>query len=293
MPKPKTSVRKRQISELRKRQRKLVAGPWFKPVYRPEKMPAVKTNAEERRHYANLAKNNPATFDGSIRRIGKVKQGSTRKKAGVLIPTAETKFSKWYGARKGKNQQKRAVEMKKKRFKKAPYSIGANALIELVDKKGKPTYIMLIQRPRNVATGGPLHFDFAAGLTMAKTKPLDALKKKIREETGIPLSKMNVIGKGFKKSGKGEAFALHLKEKNANYDIVHVIRAGITPEEARRLFEKLENKKWKPPKIAIIERTPEAIRKFIRNEGKIWLPEVLRLYARELALYPGKNRKRK
>lgn len=283
-------TRHKQIQDLLRRNRGLVLGPWYRPVFRPTSMPQPRLEPIERRQFGLLQRTNPQAFDSGLRRVGFVERGSTRHRMGVSIPVSKTRFSKWFGARKGGIHRKRVLLKHPLRFEKAPYVIGVNAILELTDEKGQPTHVLMIKRPFTVAEF-PNFYDFAAGLLREKSKPVALLKERIRKETGIPKSRLRVVGNGFKYSKTGEAFALYLDEKAANYDVVHVIRANITPEEFKARFARLRDD-WKPSAFAIIHRTPEAIRKFLQENDQVLIPEVLRLYARELALFPGKKTKR-
>ncbi len=283
-------TRHNQVQDILRKNRGLVLGPWFRPVLRSASMPRPRLEPIEKRQFALLKRGNPHAFDSDLRRVGFVERGSTRYRNGVSIPVSETRFSEWLGARKGGIHRRRALLKHPRRFEKAPYVVGVNAILELTDGKGRPTHILMIKRPPIVAEF-PNFFDFAAGLLREKSKPVSLLKERIRKETGIPKSRLRVMGRGFKYSKTGEAFAMYLDEKAANYDFVHVVRANITPEEFKARFARLVGD-WKPSAFAVIPRTPEAIRKFLQENDQVLMPEVLRLYARELALFPGKRGKK-
>ncbi len=244
----------------------------------------------ESRRFQKIEREHPNWFDGKIARVGYVQRRSTRHGKGASLPVHETTYFTRLSHVKGEKHNARALRQEPGRFAKAPYTLGANAIVELVDKRGKPTHIIMIRRPKGVEAPGS--FDFVAGLIQPGKTPVKLLKSRIMKEVGIPQSRLSVLGPGFQKSRTGEALALNLSERLLNYDSVYVIRANVTAEELQQRFKKAKGK-WKPANIAIIERNPAAIRGFVRKNAKrILMPEVLRLYAKELALYPGRGRKR-
>ena len=288
---PKKKISPSEKVRQRKLHRRLVLGPWVKSIPRQKKIQPASTGVAERRRLRKIRQQHPNWFDGKIVRVGNVRRRSTRNEKASSIPVSETTYFTRLSHVSGQKHKTRALKKLPNRFEKAPYTLGANAILELVDRKGTPSHIVIIKRPKNVEAPGSL--DFVAGLIRPGKTPVSLLKTRIKKEVGIPKNKLDVIGKGFKKSKTGEALALNLNEKLLNYDTVYVIRASITPKELQQKFNAVSGK-FKPANIVVIERNPKAIREFVRKNTKhILMPEVLRLYARELALHPGKGRKKK
>lgn len=281
-------ARVREKVRQRKIERRLVLGPWFKPVPKKAFLQPVALEAGDIARLQKIRANHPGWTDNAIARLGNVERKSTRGKKGIAFPLSETSYFTRLAKVGGKKQVTRALRQAPERFEKAPYTLGVNAIVELVGKGGKPTHILLIKRPKGVEAPGTI--DFVAGLLAAGRTPVELLKTRIMKEAGIPKSRLKAIGPGFKETKKGEALALNLNEKRLNYDTVYVIRAGISPEELRQRLRQASDR-FRPKNFEIIERSPKAIRKFIgKNTGKILMPEVLRLYSRELYL-EGKKKK--
>jgi len=284
------SVRRKQVQDLRQRNRMLVLGPWFTPKWRPVEMQPAEREKRMKSAFKSLQKKNPNVFSVAIRRMGRIERRSTREKRNVLLPFGETEFSEWYDFRHSKTHARRVAGKHPGRFSASPYNLGANAIIELVDSNGRPSHIVMIKRPKSVPEA-PGYYDFAAGLVRKGQSPAEMLKRKIAQETGIPAKSLSILGPDFKKSADGGAFAMHLNEKVANYNVVFVVRAQATPKQFREMAKRAKKDVWAAERVAVIRRTPEAIREFLGRKRKVWMPEVLRLYARELYLQGKAGRK--
>ncbi|HLD58635.1 MAG TPA: NUDIX domain-containing protein [archaeon] len=291
-------VRKQQMKQILAGKRKLLLGPWFRPKLVQSEMPVSQRSVSGQRQLEKLLASEKGKnfFNGRIARIGFVNRQARRERkraANFKIPVSEIGFFDWYAA--SKSREKKSLQAKESKTAKTrgrlpeavPFNLGLNSIIEIgKGAHGEPTHIILIRRPMNVATTGAGYWDLPAGLLMAGKNPVDAVNARSAAEIGIDKSKLKLIGKGLKPVKKETWFALHRMDNAAVFNAFFVQRANVSAEEVRKSIRaRIRSKKdaWAPAGFAIIPRTSEAIREFIRTHDKTVIPEALRLYAMELA----------
>ncbi|GEM_PF-4955486 len=233
----------------------------------------------------------------------------------IQIPVSSTDFNTWYQLRR--SREKRAIIQGKKRIrevvsnesKRIPiareaefkletldkkahaemaYNIGINSILEVgrgVD--GQPTHILVLRRSRH-SPEAPLWWDHPAGLIRAGQKPMDVISGRVALEVGVKPNQVQLIGPGLKPTNQETWLTLHRIDRANNYNAIVVQRADISAADATHtLRTKIKDAQakgdpWAPVDFKLIPRTPDAIRAFLKSHDKVWMPEPLRLYAREL-----------
>jgi 8-oxo-dGTP pyrophosphatase MutT (NUDIX family) len=187
--------------------------------------------------------------------------------------------------------RKRAQQNQVKLHNKVPYILACDSIVEIGnDGHGNPTHIIVLKRPSSVPIE-PNVFDFPAGLVHLNDSPLETVRRRTSAELGISPDKKKLIGPGLKPTTKESIFALHcLGEGVLTYNGVIIERASsISADQARKIIQqnitlaREKNDKWAPSGFRLIPRNPQAISDFARKNPVV-MPEVLRLYSRELQI---------
>src|SRR3989344_1099493 len=143
----------------------------------------------------------------------------------IIIPYAKTTFFKTVGTRRAgefpEYVKRYAAKAKGKEFARLPFNIGVNAIVELVDKTGRPAHIVMIKRGQNVFEA-PGYWDFPAGIVRFRENPVERIKNRIEGELGVKGSQIDFIGKNLEPAPEKNppALAVHLEKRLANYNIV-------------------------------------------------------------------------
>lgn len=309
-------VRKQQIASMRNRTRKLLFG-WHTSVMTPAEMPGAKPTLSGQRHLGRLlqAKANKGVqlFNAPIARVGHIPRQIRGSKQTAIpqvqYPISTTDYNTWYqgrhSAEKREWQNKKVSEYTKypnlrkhtvprieardhKAVEQFATTVGTNSILEVGnDGRGNPTHILFLKRPAEVPEA-PHFWDFPAGLVRANEKPMDVLKKRVAVEAGIQPDEIQSIGPGLKPVSEEVWFALHRIERWNNYNMVAVQRVNKSAEEIAKVVQKriedahAKKDPWAPVAFELIPRTPQGISEFLKRNDKVVMPEVLRLYAREL-----------
>jgi ADP-ribose pyrophosphatase YjhB (NUDIX family) len=229
--------------------------------------------------------------------------------ATLSLPLHTTDFNTWYQGRHSaekrealdtkqrlRNEPHLAVRTKHKQYAQIDaqahsdhaFNIGINSILEVGrGRDGQPTHILLLKRGPHVPEA-PNHWDFPAGLIRAGQSPADVINHRVKTELGIEPHQIRRVGPGLQPTEQDAWLALHRIDKAHNYNAIVVQRADITVTAARRTVSanikkaKKDRNPWAPTAFRLVPRTPDAIREFVRKNDATWMPEVLRLYAREL-----------
>lgn len=298
-----------QIQDISEGSRGLVSH-WFRPHFVPVKMPLPQSSVSGARSFSAMwaayAKRGSRMINGSIVRTGYIprvrrSRGSTEIPT-VDIPIAPGKFFSYMETVLGRSVKRRLP--RKKSFRsvssnaeyhrahaRGTYNIGLNCILEVGnDGHGNPTHILVMKRPPTVPIEPNVH-DFPAGLMRSLKKgesPLTAVNKRLESETGISPSLLTIVGPGLKPTSEEIYFTLQRLDRLANYNPVIIQRAIVDIETLRKkLQEHLDNPETKkspfsPVGFELIPRNSAAISEFARTHAT-FMPEVLRLYARELS----------
>lgn len=296
---------RQQIRDIREGRRGLVAH-WFKPNFVSTALPAPQSSVSGARSFARMRQAyerlGSHMTNGSIVRTGNVPRSRGKEVRTIDIPVTPGKFFGYMETVLGRGIQRR-LRRKTESFRspksqreyerahaRGTYNFGLNCILEVGnDGNGNPTHILVMKRPPTVPVEPNVH-DFPAGLVRKLEKgksPLDAVNKRLEGETGIPASKLQIVGPGLVPTREEIYFTLQRLDRLANYNPVIIQRALVDAETVRRDIQshiaarKVKKDPFAPVGFELIPRNPKAIAQFARTHG-LFMPEVLRLYAQEL-----------
>lgn len=318
VPHKRTFVRHAQAQALRAKTRGLLAH-WFVPKWKIVERPATAISPSGKHALETLkrekAQQEIKLFNAPIARMvhfkrqertGRVRKGTVRN-----ILFAATDFDSWYAS--SRSDENRSIQDQKQAsrestarlrrntlgrldrqsHKQDAHNIGVNSILEVGrDPNGAPTHILLLKRSAYVPEA-PHYWDPPAGLVRMNQKPIEVINNRVAAEVGVDPTDVRLIGTGLKPTKREMWFAMHHIGERTNYNAFVIQRVNrdvreierTVRENIRRSREGESGKPrnpWGAQDFALIRRTPDAIRKFLREHDETWIPEVLRLYAREL-----------
>lgn len=306
---------RQQVRDMREGNRGLVAH-WFKPNFVPITLPTPQSSVSGARSFARMrqAYNRLGSHmtNGSIARTGNVPRSRGEGVRTLDIPVSSGKFFEYMETVLGRGTQRR-LQRKTESFRssksrreyerahaRGTYNFGLNCILEVGnDGSGNPTHILVMKRPPTVPIEPNVH-DFPAGLVRKLEKgksPLDSVNKRLEGETGIPASKLQIVGPGLVPTREEIYFTLQRLDRLANYNPVIIQRALVDAEVVRKDIQshidarKAKKDPFAPVGFELIPRNPTAIAQFARTHHT-FMPEVLRLYAQELNKHRPREKSR-